>query len=432
MKPVEYLERYSMFVLALFVMAFGIAFSVKANLGISPISCPPFVLNKAFPQLTIGQFTIAMHVVFVIGQIILLRRNYQPIQLLQLAVALVFGFFTDFAIWATSGLTADTYTVRFLFMLFSCFLISIGVFLQVSAKALLVAGEGIMLAISKVVNREFGKVKMCFDCTLVLSAVIFSLCYWGRIEGVREGTVIAALLVGFLVSRYQRYFAFIPQWIVRREKKISETENVSSHLVITIARQYGSGGHEIGEMLAKELNVPFYDNKLIDMVAEETGFTTDYVRHHEQNISNTILQDVLVQNYLEPIDQSLSPDDRLFVAQSRVLRKISQEGACVVVGRCADYLLSDLPNLVRVFIYAKEDFRAKRVEAEEHLSYDEALELSNEKNEYRANHYLYYTGKEWAETNNYDISLCSSTLGLDGCVKVLKSMAQEKMIQSNK
>lgn len=432
MKSIEYLEHYGMFCLALFIMAFGIAFSVKANLGISPISCPPFVLNQAFPSITIGQFTIAMHVVFVIGQIILLRRDYQPIQLLQLVVALVFGFFTDFAIWATSGLQADTYPVRLCFMLISCVLISVGVFLQVSAKALLVAGEGIMLAISKVVKKEFGKVKMCFDCSLVFITIIFSLIHFnGEIRGVREGTVIAAFLVGFLVTRYNRHLAFIPNWIVRRERKMPVGANASeeapaSHLVITIARQYGSGGHEIGERLAKELGLPFYDNKIIDMVAEETGFTTDFVRHHEQNIENPILQDIVVQNYLEPIDQSLSSDDQLFVGQSRVLRRIAQKESCVVVGRCADYVLADLPNVVKVFVYANDEFRAKRVANDDHLSLEKAAEYSNNKNEYRANHYMHYTGKEWGAARNYDITICSSTLGIDGCVNLLKTVAEAK------
>lgn len=185
--------------LSLLIMSFGVAFSIKAGLGTSPISSLPFVLSLIAP-LTVGTATIALHLVLILLQILLLRRRYDPFQLLQLPVALLFGWLTDLSVWVVRGLEPASYPAQWLTCILGILLVGLGVSLEVNAHVVTLAGEGLVLAICQVSPLKFGNVKIGFDVSLVLSASLLSLLFLGRLEGVREGTVAAALLVG-LVAR---------------------------------------------------------------------------------------------------------------------------------------------------------------------------------------------------------------------------------------
>ena len=187
----------------LFVMAFGVAFSIKAGLGTSPISSLPYVLSL-FTPLTVGTATIAMHCTLVLLQILLLRRNYEWLQLAQLPVAILFGCLTDFAVWALGPLTAQNYPAAWALCLVGVLLVGIGVSFEVNAGLVTLAGEGMVLAVCKVFRLPFAKTKVGFDCTLVIAASVLSFLFLGRLEGVREGTAAAALLVGVVAKQVTR------------------------------------------------------------------------------------------------------------------------------------------------------------------------------------------------------------------------------------
>lgn len=183
------------------IMAFGVGFSIKASLGTSPISSLPYAVS-VFTPLTVGTATIAMHCVFIVLQILILRKNYHPIQLMQLPVAFFFGYLTDFAVWAVQGITCDTYPEQWLICVIGILLVAVGVSLEVKAGVVVLAGEGVVLAICKVLPKiKFGYMKVGFDVTLVVIACILSGVFTGRIQGVREGTVAAALLVGLIAKQ---------------------------------------------------------------------------------------------------------------------------------------------------------------------------------------------------------------------------------------
>ena len=207
----EYIRRYVMLVIGLFILAFGVAVSTRANLGTSPISCVPFILSLKMPY-TMGEITIAMHVVFIALQIVLLRKDYELIQLLQLAIAFVFGCFTDFTLWMASGIHADSYLMQWILCLISCVIAAIGVYIEVKADVVMLAGEGLMTAISRVFHIEFGKVKVGFDSTLVVIGTILSFCIFGKLLGVREGTVAAALSVGIIVRFIGRNISMLKRF----------------------------------------------------------------------------------------------------------------------------------------------------------------------------------------------------------------------------
>ena len=194
------IRRYLLLLAGLAIMAFGVAFSIKASPGTSPISSVPYVVSL-FAPLTVGTATIIMHCVFILLQILILRKKYHPIQLMQLPVAFFFGYLTDFGVWAVQGITCDHYLQQWLVCLIGIFLVAVGVSLEVKAGVVVLAGEGVVLAICKVLPVKFGYMKVGFDVTLVAIACVLSFVFTGRLQGVREGTVAAALLVGLIAKQ---------------------------------------------------------------------------------------------------------------------------------------------------------------------------------------------------------------------------------------
>ena len=205
--PIYILKRYLLLLIGLSIMAFGVAFSIKASLGTSPISSVPYVVSL-FTPLTVGTATITMHCVFILLQILILRKNYHPIQLMQLPVAFFFGYLTDFGVWAVQGITCNTYWQQWIVCLIGILLVAVGVSFEVKAGVVVLAGEGVVLAICKVLPKvKFGYMKVGFDVTLVVIACVLSIMFTGRLQGVREGTVAAALLVGLIAKQLGKLLA---------------------------------------------------------------------------------------------------------------------------------------------------------------------------------------------------------------------------------
>ncbi|HJA18354.1 YitT family protein [Mediterraneibacter catenae] len=205
--PVYILKRYLLLLAGLSIMAFGVAFSIKASLGTSPISSVPFVVSL-FTPLTVGTATITMHCVFILMQILILRKDYHLIQLMQLPVAFFFGYLTDFGVWAVQGISCNTYWQQWIVCLIGILLVAVGVSFEVKAGVVVLAGEGVVLAVCKVLPKiKFGYMKVGFDVTLVVIACILSFVFTGHLQGVREGTVAAALLVGLIAKQLGKLLA---------------------------------------------------------------------------------------------------------------------------------------------------------------------------------------------------------------------------------
>lgn len=196
------MKRYLVLLIGLSIMAFGVAFSIKADLGTSPISSVPYVVSLLSP-LTVGTATILMHCVFILLQILILRKRYEWIQLMQLPVAFFFGYLTDIGISAIQGISYNSYFMQWLLCLIGILLVAIGVALEVKANVVVLAGEGVVLAICKVFpHAKFGYLKVAFDVTLVVISSLTSLLFLHDLQGVREGTIAAALFVGLLAKRF--------------------------------------------------------------------------------------------------------------------------------------------------------------------------------------------------------------------------------------
>ena len=197
--------RIALLTAGLLTLALGIALSVKANLGISPVSCIPYVFSLSTP-LTLGMATILFNILLILFQVGLLRRAYQPIQLLQLPMVIIFGFFIDFALLAVSSLVLHSYLVRFAVCLLSCLVMGFGVFLEIKANGTFLPGEGVALAVAKTLKIDFGRAKIGADSSMVMAGLVSSLLLMGNIYGIREGTFISALLIGYTARRLTNLF----------------------------------------------------------------------------------------------------------------------------------------------------------------------------------------------------------------------------------
>lgn len=215
---IEYFKRYLFLCIALFIMSLGVAFSIKANLGTSPISSVPYVVSLISP-ITVGMATILMHCVFILLQIIILRKKYQLIQLMQLPVALIFGSMTDFSVWLINGITYSSYLMQWILCIVGIILVAIGVSMEVTANVVTLAGEGLVLAICRVLPIKFGNMKVCFDVTLVVIAILIGFLAKGELFGVREGTVAAALFVGLLSKQICKPLTKIMNQLIRDRLK---------------------------------------------------------------------------------------------------------------------------------------------------------------------------------------------------------------------
>ncbi|WP_343209700.1 cytidylate kinase-like family protein [Anaerolentibacter hominis] len=198
--------------------------------------------------------------------------------------------------------------------------------------------------------------------------------------------------------------------------------------IITISRQYGSGGREIGERLAKELNIPYYDNALITRAAKESGFAEAAFEKAEEKATNSLLYSIAMGMNAYGNQEfgfaHLSLDDRIYLAQSEIIHKVADEGPCVIIGRCADYVLKDRSDVLHLFIWADLDSRVKRAVELYNLSPDKAEENVLKVDKRRANYYNYHANGKWGAAANYHLSLKSDSLGVDKSVELLKKFVE--------
>ncbi len=208
MSKLKIVIRYFIFISGLFFMGLGISLTSKSGLGTSPINSLPYVLSMIFP-LTVGQFTFLLSILFFLVEIIVLRKDFPKEQYLQLLVGPFFGFFVDLGMSIFAFVNPTIYLVKIFVLLSGCFLLALGVYLQVIANVIINPGEGVVKAISNKFRKKFGNIKIMLDSTLCIIAIIISLFTFGNIKGIREGTIICAILVGNITKIYSFVFEYL-------------------------------------------------------------------------------------------------------------------------------------------------------------------------------------------------------------------------------
>ena len=193
--------------------------------------------------------------------------------------------------------------------------------------------------------------------------------------------------------------------------------------VITIGRQFGSGGREIGEKIAAHFGIKCYDKELLFLAAKESGICEEMIEVHDERPTNSFLYNLVMDTYSFGYNASSFSDmpisHKVFLAQFDTIKKIADEGPCVIVGRCADYALSEYENCLRIFVHAKEDAKTKRIMEKYDLSSQKAKEMMTKKDKQRQSYYNYYSSNKWGRSDTYDLSIDSSVLGIDGTVDLL-------------
>lgn len=423
-------RRYILFAVSLFVNAMGIAFITKALLGTSPITSVTYVLSM-FTPLTIGQWTIVLNLLFVLFELPFMTRKELKddlrMFLLQIPISLCFGTFIDLSMNMLYWLEPVKYIDQIIYLLVGCVILAAGITLEVKANVAMMAGEYFVRVISQRFHGEFGYVKLCFDITLVCIACLFSICFMSGIYGVREGTVAAALLVGPIVHFISPYYRCFDKWINDVKDKDAIVLRNIQHVIITIAREYGSGGHLLGEMLSKELGIKLYDKEFIHLVAEKSGINEQYIKKNEQSIPSFWLKCILGKNSEQSLERSLSSDDVLFVAESKIIQELTEKGPCIIVGRCADFVLRDYPNLIKVFCYSDLKSACVRCVQEYGVSEEKAESEIKRINHNRIAHYEYYTGEKWGEPHHYNLMINTGSIDLSVACNLIKSIYKNRI-----
>ena len=419
----ETLKRYLIFLVGLFVNSLGVSLITKVNLGTSPISSIPYVLSLNFP-FTLGNFTIFFSIFLIVLQLIILRKNFKLEHILQIPVSIIFGYFIDFTMILLSRVNPEEYIMKIVYLLIGCLILGFGVYMEVLADVVMLPGESFVRAIVLTWKTNFGTTKICFDVSMSVIAAILSFVFTGRLNGVREGTIIAALLVGFIARVAGKKLAFVKPMLFPEEyagenaestdkvQADSKSVHAAQRNVILIGRQFGSGGHDIGKALAEKLGYAFYDQEIIEMTAGTTGYTPEFIQKNEEMMTSSFLYDLVNQMYMYAQADEEAPKDKIYEAESKVVKELAEKGNCVIVGRCSDYVLRDNRNCLRVFFSAPMENRMKRVMERRHLSEKDARQKIQKEDKWRADNYRYYTGRIWGAAGNFDLTV-NTALGED-------------------
>lgn len=213
-----------------------------------------------------------------------------------------------------------------------------------------------------------------------------------------------------------------------KEKNVAETvyeeepRTNTNNVIITISREYGSGGRYVGELLAKKLGLKLYDKDLIQIISDKSGLSAAYIENNEQNIHGNLLSSFNTQYY-----NNLSNDDNLFIAETKAIKEIAEMGPCIIIGRCADFILRDKENVIKIFLYSSEENKVKRAVQYYGLKEKNALSEINKINKSRERHYNYYTQRNWRNLNNYDIAINVDSYGTKETAELLADFVNKNL-----
>jgi cytidylate kinase len=299
--------------------------------------------------------------------------------------------------------------MKIVYLLLGCLILGFGVYMEVLANVVMLPGESFVRAVVFTWKTEFGTSKVIFDMSMTVIAGIMAIVLTGKLQGVREGTIVAALLVGFIARLLQRKLSFMPDLLFGKPGKQEqfEEEDGKKNFCIVIGRQYGSGGHDYGKHLAARLGISFYDNEIIDMISGIVDYEPGYIARNEESMTNSFLYD-LVNQFYSYSPENRAPKDAIFEAEIKVIKDLVKKESCVIVGRCADYILKDNPDCLRIFLYAPYELRVKNIASKEQLLEEKARKEIQKKDRQRADNYRYYTGQIWGLSSNYDLSMDTS------------------------
>ncbi|MBC6678956.1 cytidylate kinase family protein [Zhenpiania hominis] len=428
MSKKEVLKRYFIFLIGIYINSFGISFITKAALGTSPISSVPYVLSLGFWP-TMGEFTIALSLLLILLQIALLGKKFKKASLLQIPVSIVFGYFIDWSMLLLEWVNPQEYLMKILFLLIGCVILGFGVFLEVAADVVMLPGEAFVQAVTIRFRTDFGITKVCFDASMAGSALVISLILFHGVIGVREGTIVAALTVGLIAKLFGKALKkptakLLPAQV--REAVPEYEETGTPHRIITIGREFGSGGREVGKLVAEKLGIAYYDSEVIRRAAEESDYSEQYIRNNEEKLPDARLYDLYTQYYSYGAEEK-PKYEALFQVEQKVMKELAEKNSCVIVGRASGYVFRKYKTALHVFISAGMQHKIDRVVRRDGLDPKEAEKKIKKVAIERKNHCKYFTGRDWGMAENYDLALRTDAFSVEDVADTIIKMSDKKL-----
>lgn len=433
----ETAKRYLILFFGMVFISFGIAIITKADLGTSPISAIPYSLSLILSFFTMGNWTIIFNLLLMVVEIILLKGKVSKLEIaVQVGLTFVFGYCIDFFMFVLTYFDPQIYVTRLISLVIGCCTLSFGAYLQVIADVAMLPGDAFVRAIVKVTGKEFGTVRVISDSSMTLTGAALCLIFLHNLAGVREGTIIASLIVGNIVKVYIRLCGGLESFLLPENKLRSQTaepkrevQSVSpkSTFVLTISREFGTGGREIGKKLAAKLGISYYDSDIIREMALASGYVKDFVQKSDKVISSFLLYD-FYSWYTAALNETDMPkQEQLFLAESKIITEIAQRESCVIVGRLAGYILQDHPHCLNVFLHSEPASRVKRIIARDQITAAAAEAKIQRVDKERANYCRAFADAKWGSLQNYDITIRCDKYGIDGTAAILADLAKPEM-----
>lgn len=422
----ELLKRYIFFFLGICLNAFGIALFTRSKLGTGPTSCIPYVVSLK-SGLSFGTCTFMFNILLLLGQIILLRKNFPRYQLLQLPVTLLFSILIDGAMKFTTFVNTDIYWLALLYNILGCVFRAVGVSCQVVADVVMLSTEAFVKALSDVSKKEFSWIKLFFDVFMAAVAIALSFLLLGRLESVREGTLIIVLLVGPVSHYFTKRLSFTNYVFENESELVFEPKlkiSNSKRIVITVTSEAGSGGRIIAKILGIKLKIPVYDKELVDLIAQEGGFTKRFVQAHNEILYRSTAE-AFIQNNFSVENFHSKSYTRLYEAQERVISKLAERQNCIIVGHCSNFILKDNKNVMNILITADMKNRITYISEKYGLNRHDSQKKIRRQDHNTWEFYLHFTNQDWKDSGNYHLCLNSSLFGYEETADIIEDIVKK-------
>lgn len=430
----ELFKRYIFFFLGISLNAFGVALFTRSLLGTGPTSCIPYVVSLKYASLSYGTCTFAFNFLLFLIQVILLRKNFPKYQLLQIPVTLFFSIMIDVAMKFTTFVNPNIYLLALGFNLLGCVLRAVGVSCQVVADVVMLSTEAFVKAFSDVTKKEFAVVKLIFDIVMAAIALGLSFILLGRLESVREGTLIIVLVVGPLSHYFTRKLKFTNYVFETETDLVFEPRlklNDKKRMVVTITSEPGSGGRIIAQILGAKLGLHVYDKSLIDLIAKEGNFSTKFVNAHNEVLYTNAAFAFIGENYSQ-VDYNSKSYKKLFEAQVQAIHNIVQKENCIIVGRCSNYILRKDPDVINILITADMKHRVSYISEKYNISKSKAHKRIKKQDNNTSEYYRHFTDQDWKDSNNYQLTLDSTLFGYEGTAEIIEDILKKNYMDAPK
>lgn len=424
----ELFKRYIFFLLGLCLNATGIALFTHSNLGTGPTSCIPYVISlkcegTALP-LSFGTCTFLFNLLLLIIQVLILGKKFPKYQFLQLPVTLLFSVFIDGAMNIVSFIKVETYAAALFLSISGCVFRALGVSFQVVADVVMLSTEAFVKSVSDISKKEFSIIKILFDFIMAAIAILLSFLLLGRLESVREGTIIIVVLVGPLSHIFTKRLDFTNYVFKNETELVVEPKfkiNKDKRIIITVTSESGSGGRVIAKILGVKLGLSVYDKNLIGLIAKEGGFTEKFVSDHNEVLYRSTAEAFIYNNYIQEEFHSKSYR-KLYDAQERVIKNLAAKENCIITGHCSNYILKDDENALHILITADMEHRITYISEKYNLTKRDAQKKIKKQDKNTAEFYMHFTESDWKSSNNYHLCIDSSLFGYEGTALTIEDI----------